>query len=299
MFDTLHRMLENTVFQKELVFYDAQIDKGNRWWLAAFPPFKRRFVEFYKRAFSYLHSLRLAQQTSYSFPDGKRKYPREQPRERMHERKQEQQVHSTNRRHARAQQTSHALPDKKKKRPQKQSRERLHERKYEQQVHSTNRRHGREQEQEELQQSLQASSEKFNLQAISLQDVVTEEELVRVQERPYAMYRERHCERAEARAAIATRADRHREEVVAASTAQQARTMQRLVVGLTAQETNQRVAEHVRVRGTEARRIDFPDKRISKVALEVATAPSLGDAQERPRPSRTPTSRLHPSVAPE
>ena len=65
----------------------------------------------------------------------------------------------------------------------------MHERKQEQRVHSTDRRHGREQEQEELRQGLQASSEKFDLRAVSLQEVVTEGELVRVQERPCAMCR--------------------------------------------------------------------------------------------------------------
>jgi len=175
----------------------------------------------------------------------------------------------------------------------------MYEKKQEQQVHSTKRRHGREQEQEELQQSLQASSEKFDLRAVSIQETVTEGELVRVQERPCAMCRERHRERAEARAAIAARADRHRMEEVAASTAQQARTMQRLGVGLAAQKSYQRVAGHVRVRSTEASRVDYPEKRISKIALEVAATPLLGDAQERPRPSRTPASRPRPSVAPE
>jgi len=175
----------------------------------------------------------------------------------------------------------------------------MHERKQEQRVHSTDRRYGREQEQEELQQTLQAPSKKFDLRPVSLQEVVTEEELGRVQDRPCTMCRERHRERADARVTIAARADRRREEEVAASTAQRARTMKHLVVDLAAQKSYQRVPGHVRVRSTEARRVDYPDMRVSRVAQEVAAAPILDDAQDRTRPSRTPVSRARPSATPE
>jgi len=113
------------------------------------------------------------------------------------------------------------------------------------------------------------------------------------------MCRERHRERADARATTAARADRLHEEEVAASIAQRARMMKHLVVDLAAQKSYQRMPGHVRVRTTEARRVDYPDMRVSRVAQEVVAAPILDDAQDRTRPSRTLASRARPSATPE
>jgi len=89
MFDTMKRMMEDEDFQKELMFYDAQIDKGNSWWRAAFPRFKDIFVDFYKRTFSHIRRCQQAQMPC-SPPHGKKKRKRELSMDRRHEKEQEQ-----------------------------------------------------------------------------------------------------------------------------------------------------------------------------------------------------------------
>jgi len=66
-------MMEDEDFQKELMFYDAQIDKGNSWWRAAFPRFKDIFVDFYKLTFSHIRRRQQALQVSRSPPCWKKK----------------------------------------------------------------------------------------------------------------------------------------------------------------------------------------------------------------------------------
>ena len=90
MFATLKQMMDDQDFHTELMFYDAQIDKGNSWWRAAFPRFKDIFVDFYKRTRSHIRRRQQAQQMSRSPPLGKKKRNCEHSADRGHEREQEQ-----------------------------------------------------------------------------------------------------------------------------------------------------------------------------------------------------------------
>ena len=90
MFVTLEQMMEDQDFHRELMFYDAQIDKGNSWWRAAFPRFKDIFVDFYKQTFSHIRRRQQALQVSRSPPCWKKKRKREHSTDRRHEREEEQ-----------------------------------------------------------------------------------------------------------------------------------------------------------------------------------------------------------------
>jgi len=73
MFATLKQMLDDQAFQRELTLYDAQIDKGNSWWRAAFTRFKNIFVDLYIRTRARIQRRQQAKQISCSPPVGEKK----------------------------------------------------------------------------------------------------------------------------------------------------------------------------------------------------------------------------------
>ena len=85
MFVTLKQMMDDQYFHRELMFYDAQIDKGNSLWRAAFPRFKDIFVDLYIQTRVRIQRRQQAQQISRSPPLGKKKRNCEHSAVRGHE----------------------------------------------------------------------------------------------------------------------------------------------------------------------------------------------------------------------